>query len=438
MSRKRSLVKFPFALAKKPARQEAIVLAGERPVPRGLDAAVVGVRRDGRHGVAIGRAPGNDIAAEPDVVDLRVAGGLDDTRAAAAGDDPRGLRTRERDDLGERNGAAGDERHAAVASAGGKHRGRRGRGADGDEHRLFDREGGDVGPGDLEVAAGRLEGQGAAGKRGGDAGNPIAVFSGGARRHAEWPADVYLEGPDQYRGWFHSSLLVATGVRDASPYRGVVTHGWTLDEQGRPMSNRFGNALYPIEICEKWAPTCSASGWFRRVSSRREMSERVMTQLSEAYRKIRNTFRFALGNLSDYHPSRDALSNDHLEEIDRWMLDRTAELVNKCREWYAVYEFHRVYHAIHDYCVVDLSAFYFDVLKDRLYTKNAQKQIPPLRTNRRLENHQRLGSPHRADSRFHFRRNLEVFAKVQGEPTASTCPCSRNRKPCVWPRQGRV
>jgi isoleucyl-tRNA synthetase len=94
-----------------------------------------------------------------------------------------------------------------------------------------------------------------------------------------------------------------------------------------------------------------------------------MTQLSEAYRKIRNTFRFALGNLGDFDPLRDALSNDQLEEIDRWMLDRTAELVKKCREWYANYEFHRVYHAIHDYCVVDLSAFYFDVLKDRLYTK---------------------------------------------------------------------
>src|SRR2546430_1584521 len=99
------------------------------------------------------------------------------------------------------------------------------------------------------------------------------------------------------------------------------------------------------------------------------MSERVMTQLSEAYRKIRNTFRFALGNLGDFNPSRDVLSNNQLEEFDRWMLDRTAELVKKCREWYANYEFHRVYHAIHDFCVVDLSAFYFDVLKDRLYTK---------------------------------------------------------------------
>jgi isoleucyl-tRNA synthetase len=100
----------------------------------------------------------------------------------------------------------------------------------------------------------------------------------------------------------------------------------------------------------------------------------VMTQLSEAYRKIRNTFRFALGNLFDFEPGRDALSGDRMEAIDRWMLERTAELVEKCREWYAAYEFHRAYHAIHDYCVVDLSAFYFDVLKDRLYTKAARNR----------------------------------------------------------------
>jgi len=191
----------------------------------------------------------------------------------------------------------------------------------------------------------------------------------------EWPADVYLEGPDQYRGWFHSSLLVATGVRDASPYRQVVTHGWTLDEHGRPMSKSLGNALYPIEICEKWGADLLRL-WVGSVEYQADvkMSERVMTQLSEAYRKIRNTFRFALSNLYDFDPSRDALPNEQLEEIERWMLDRAAELVTKCREWYACYEFHRVYHAIHDFCVVDLSAFYYDVLKDRLYTKAAKSK----------------------------------------------------------------
>ncbi|HKD01632.1 MAG TPA: isoleucine--tRNA ligase [Terriglobales bacterium] len=186
----------------------------------------------------------------------------------------------------------------------------------------------------------------------------------------EWPADVYLEGPDQYRGWFHSSLLVATGVKHAAPYRGVVTHGWTLDEQGRPMSKSLGNSIDPAEICDKWGADLLRL-WVTSVEYQADvkMSERVMTQLSEAYRKIRNTFRFALGNLNDFDPARDSLPSGQMEEMDRWMLDRTAELVKKCREWYAAYEFHRVYHAMHDYCVVDLSAFYYDVLKDRLYTK---------------------------------------------------------------------
>jgi isoleucyl-tRNA synthetase len=189
-------------------------------------------------------------------------------------------------------------------------------------------------------------------------------------RGNEWPADVYLEGPDQYRGWFQSSLLVATGVKNAAPYRSVVTHGWTLDEQGRPMSKSLGNSIEPKEICDKWGADMLRL-WVTSVEYQADvkMSERVMTQLSEAYRKIRNTFRFALGNLNDFDPTKNSLPKGQMEEMDRWMLDRTAELVKKCREWYAAYEFHRVYHALHDYCVVDLSAFYYDVLKDRLYTR---------------------------------------------------------------------
>jgi isoleucyl-tRNA synthetase len=199
-----------------------------------------------------------------------------------------------------------------------------------------------------------------------DAGSSnLAVLKDG-----EWPAHVYLEGPDQYRGWFQSSLLIATGLRDHAPYRSVVTHGWTLDEHGRPMSKSLGNVVLPSEICEKWGADLLRL-WVasQEYQADVKMSERVMTQLSEAYRKIRNTFRFALGNLFDFEPGRDALANEELEEIDRWVLERTAELIRKCSEWFGAYDFHRVYHAIHDYCVVDLSAFYFDVLKDRLYTR---------------------------------------------------------------------
>ena len=186
----------------------------------------------------------------------------------------------------------------------------------------------------------------------------------------EWPADVYLEGPDQYRGWFHSSLLIGIGLKNKPPYRSVVTHGWTLDEQGRPMSKSLGNIVLPTEICEKWGADLLRL-WVasQEYQADVKMSDRVMTQLSEAYRKIRNTFRFALGNLNDFDPSRHALPNDQLEEMDRWMLERTADLVKRCRDWYSSYEFHRIYHAVHDYCIVDLSAFYYDILKDRLYTK---------------------------------------------------------------------
>jgi len=188
-----------------------------------------------------------------------------------------------------------------------------------------------------------------------------------------WPADCYLEGPDQFRGWFQSSLLVAVGLRNAAPYRTVVTHGWTLDEKGTPMSKSLGNAIYPAEIYQRWGADLmrvwvASQDYTADVS----LSEAMMAQLSEAYRKIRNTFRFALSNLADFDPQRDALPDAQLDEFDRYMLSRTAELVKNCREWYEAFEFHRVFHAIHDFCVVDLSAFYFDVLKDRLYTRPAR------------------------------------------------------------------
>ena len=184
-----------------------------------------------------------------------------------------------------------------------------------------------------------------------------------------WPADVYLEGPDQYRGWFHSSLLVAVGIKSRAHYRQVVKHGWTLDEKGAPMSKSLGNAMYPNEICEKWGADLLRV-WVasQDYTADMRMSEAMMTQLAEAYRKIRNTFRFALSNLFDFDPALDSVADDRLWEMDAWMLYRTGELARQCRAWYENFEFHRAYHAIHDFCTVDLSAFYFDVLKDRLYT----------------------------------------------------------------------
>jgi isoleucyl-tRNA synthetase len=190
-----------------------------------------------------------------------------------------------------------------------------------------------------------------------------------AKREGKPRADVYLEGPDQFRGWFQSSLLVALGVDGQRPYNQVVTHGWTLDEKGQPMSKSLGNFMAPKEIVEKWGADLLRV-WVvsQDFTSDMRLSDAMMTQLAEAYRKIRNTFRFALSNLFDFDPARDSMPDAEFWEMDAWMLRRTGELVRECREAYGKFEFHRVYHALHDFCAVDLSAFYFDVLKDRLYT----------------------------------------------------------------------
>jgi len=195
----------------------------------------------------------------------------------------------------------------------------------------------------------------------------LAVLT--ASNGLKWPADVYLEGPDQFRGWFQSSLLIGVGTRGRAPYEQVVTHGWTLDEKGAPMSKSIGNAMYPKEICEKWGADLLRV-WVasQDYTADMRMSDAMMVQLAEAYRKIRNTFRFALSNLFDFDPARDSVPDAELWEMDAWMLRRTGSLVRQCARWYENFEFHRAYHAISDFCTVDLSAFYFDVLKDRLYT----------------------------------------------------------------------
>jgi isoleucyl-tRNA synthetase len=202
-----------------------------------------------------------------------------------------------------------------------------------------------------------------------DSGSTHLAVLDGSEPDRRWPADMYLEGPDQFRGWFQSSLLIGIGVKDAPPYHSVLTHGWTLDADGRPMSKSLGNVILPHEICEKWGADLFRL-WVVSQDYQADvrMSDAMMKQLAESYRKLRNTFRWALGNLGDFDPARDALPEADLTELDRWMLGRTADLVERSRHWYEEFEFHRVFHAVLDFAVVDLSAFYFDVLKDRLYT----------------------------------------------------------------------
>jgi len=184
-----------------------------------------------------------------------------------------------------------------------------------------------------------------------------------------WPADLYIEGPDQYRGWFHSSLLVGLGVKGGTPYRMCATHGWTLDGEGKAMSKSLGNVIEPDEIVSKYGAEVLRL-WVASVDFTEDVriSETILARLSEAYRKLRNTFRYALGNLADFDPETDSVAGAQLLELDQWILLRAENLVRECLEWYEQFAFHKVYRAVYDFATIDLSAIYFDVLKDRLYT----------------------------------------------------------------------
>jgi len=195
----------------------------------------------------------------------------------------------------------------------------------------------------------------------------IAVLE--KRPELRWPADVYIEGGDQFRGWFNSSLMVGLAVHDAAPYKTVLTHGWTVTAQGDAMHKSAGNAVHPetvikesgAEILRLW---CASSNYFEDMRCSQEILQRV----TDGYRKLRNTARFALGNLHGFEPARDSVPADELLEIDRWALAALDELIAVVREGYDAYEFHTVYHAIYNFCTVTLSARYFDIIKDRLYT----------------------------------------------------------------------
>lgn len=184
-----------------------------------------------------------------------------------------------------------------------------------------------------------------------------------------WPSDVYLEGADQFRGWFQSSLLVGTGLKGGSPYRSSVTNGWTLDGEGRAMSKSIGNVIEPAKIVNKYGAEILRL-WVASVEFNEDvrLSDTILERLADAYRKLRNTFRYTLGNLWDFDPARDAVPGGALREIDQYILLRAEELVARCRVWYNDFAFHKVYHEVYNFCTVDLSSIYFDVIKDRLYT----------------------------------------------------------------------
>ncbi|PIE59398.1 MAG: isoleucine--tRNA ligase [Desulfobulbus propionicus] len=182
------------------------------------------------------------------------------------------------------------------------------------------------------------------------------------------PADLYLEGSDQHRGWFHSSLLTSVGTREHAPYKGVLTHGYVVDGKGKKMSKSIGNVVAPQEVIDKFGAEILRL-W---VSSENyqddvKVSDEILRQVSDAYRKIRNTIRFLLGNLSDFDPNNDRVAFASLEEIDRWALAKFAEVTEKVVRAYERYEFHSIYHTLFIFCGTVISSIYMDVLKDRLY-----------------------------------------------------------------------
>jgi isoleucyl-tRNA synthetase len=189
------------------------------------------------------------------------------------------------------------------------------------------------------------------------------------RSNLRWPADLYLEGSDQHRGWFHSSLLTAVGTRNSAPYKAVLTHGFVVDAHGRKMSKSLGNVIAPKEVIDKYGAEILRL-WVTASDYREDIriSENILKQLSDAYRRIRNTSRFMLGNLFDFDPEKDHVSYESMPEIDRYALHKLQELTARTRRAFDEYEFHVIYHRLYNHCVLELSAFYLDVLKDRLYT----------------------------------------------------------------------
>ncbi|MGQ9526029.1 MAG: isoleucine--tRNA ligase, partial [Armatimonadota bacterium] len=198
-----------------------------------------------------------------------------------------------------------------------------------------------------------------------------AVLEG--RPELRFPADLYLEGHDQHRGWFNSSLMVAMATRGEPPYRAVITNGFTVDERGRKMSKSLGNVVHPMRLIERYGAdvlrlAAASFNYFEDI----RLGDEALTRVADVYRRIRNTFRFLLGNLYDFDPTADAVPYDQMLEIDRWALHRLQELVSDVTAAYDVYEFHPVYYQLNQFCAVDMSAFYLDVLKDRLYTSPAK------------------------------------------------------------------
>ncbi|MEG1778496.1 MAG: class I tRNA ligase family protein, partial [Oscillospiraceae bacterium] len=188
----------------------------------------------------------------------------------------------------------------------------------------------------------------------------------------KWPCDLYLEGADQYRGWFQSSLLTSVASTGQAPYKAVCSCGWVVDGEGRKMSKSLKNGTAPEKIIEQYGADIlrlwvASSDYHADI----RVSENLFKQLSESYRKIRNTARYILGNLKDFNPDTDSVAYEDMTELDKWAIIQLGDLIEKSQEAYEKFDFHIVYHAVHNFCTIDMSSFYLDILKDRLYCEKS-------------------------------------------------------------------
>lgn len=192
------------------------------------------------------------------------------------------------------------------------------------------------------------------------------------RQELKWPAQMYLEGSDQHRGWFNSSLVISLATKGRAPFHEVLTHGFVVDENGRKMAKSIGNVINPQDIMKKYGADILRL-WVASMDYRGDIgiSEDILKQVTDAYRRIRNTIRFLLGNLYDFDPDKNRCSPENLTILDKWALNLLFDLTGRVRRAYENYEFHQVYHFIFNFCAVEMSSIYLDVLKDRLYTMSS-------------------------------------------------------------------
>ena len=203
-----------------------------------------------------------------------------------------------------------------------------------------------------------------------------AVMEGEDFPSLTWPADLYLEGADQYRGWFQSSLLTSVVYKGSAPYKAVCTHGWVVDGEGKTMHKSLGNGIDPSEITEQYGADIlrlwvASSDYHSDI----RISKPILSQLSDAYKKIRNTARYILGNLGGFNPDTDMVSDSELTELDKWAIMKLDTLIDKVNEGYNAFDFHVAFHAIHNFCVIDMSNFYLDIIKDRLYCEKSDSVL---------------------------------------------------------------